>query len=115
MPTSRSRGESFVALAEGVQNALWALGSVPKDHRIGLVEVAKCRRQAIVGEDLTQFSVPKIMLPKFDLIWFNVAGAGVVRGMLMRRCRCTRRGERQVVASDEIGWAASATLLASRR
>ena len=26
-------GESFVALAEGLQNALWALGSVPEQHR----------------------------------------------------------------------------------
>src|ERR1019366_5025712 len=26
-------GESFVALAEGLQNALWALGGVPHEHR----------------------------------------------------------------------------------
>ena len=26
-------GESFVALAEGLQNALWALGGVPQQHR----------------------------------------------------------------------------------
>ena len=26
-------GESFVALTEGLQNALWALGGVPKKHR----------------------------------------------------------------------------------
>jgi hypothetical protein len=26
-------GESFVALAEGLQNALWALGGVPEQHR----------------------------------------------------------------------------------
>ena len=26
-------GESFVALAEGLQNALWALGGVPQEHR----------------------------------------------------------------------------------
>src|SRR5688500_6183122 len=26
-------GESFVALAEGLQNALWALGGVPAEHR----------------------------------------------------------------------------------
>ena len=26
-------GESFIALAEGLQNALWALGGVPKQHR----------------------------------------------------------------------------------
>jgi hypothetical protein len=26
-------GESFVALAEGLQDALWALGGGPKQHR----------------------------------------------------------------------------------
>ena len=26
-------GESFVALAEGLQNALWALGGAPEQHR----------------------------------------------------------------------------------
>ena len=26
-------GESFVALAEGLQNALWSLGGVPEQHR----------------------------------------------------------------------------------
>jgi hypothetical protein len=26
-------GESFVALAEGLQNALWALGQAPLQHR----------------------------------------------------------------------------------
>lgn len=26
-------GESYVALAEGLQNALWALGGSPIDHR----------------------------------------------------------------------------------
>ena len=27
-------GESFVALAEGLQNALWALGGVPDQHLV---------------------------------------------------------------------------------
>lgn len=26
-------GESFVALAEGLQNALWSLGGAPREHR----------------------------------------------------------------------------------
>ena len=26
-------GESFVALADGLQNALWALGGAPREHR----------------------------------------------------------------------------------
>ena len=33
MPMSCSGGESFVALAEGLQNALWALGRAPLQHR----------------------------------------------------------------------------------
>ena len=33
MLTSCSVGESFVALAEGLQNALWALGCAPLQHR----------------------------------------------------------------------------------
>jgi hypothetical protein len=28
-------GESYVALAEGLQNALWALGGAPREHRSG--------------------------------------------------------------------------------
>ena len=34
-------GESFVALAEGLQNALWALGGVPEQHRTD-----SCRRRS---------------------------------------------------------------------
>ncbi len=33
-------GESFVALAEGLQNALWALGGAPREHR--LVGAGRC-------------------------------------------------------------------------
>jgi len=29
----RARGESYVALAEGLQNALWTLGGAPQQHR----------------------------------------------------------------------------------
>ena len=46
-------GESFVALAEGLQNALWALGGAPREHRsdsllAGILQLGP-RRQ----EDLT--------------------------------------------------------------
>ena len=33
-------GESFVALAEGLQNALWALGGVPEQHRTDSLSAA---------------------------------------------------------------------------
>src|SRR5438477_4659770 len=33
-------GESFVALAEGLQNALWALGRAPLQHRRDSLSVA---------------------------------------------------------------------------
>ena len=33
-------GESFVALSEGLQNALWALGSAPLEHRSGSISAA---------------------------------------------------------------------------
>ena len=33
-------GESFVALAEGPQDALWALGGVPKEHRTDSLSAA---------------------------------------------------------------------------
>lgn len=35
-------GESFVALAEGLQNALWALGGVPHEHRSDSLSAAFC-------------------------------------------------------------------------
>ena len=33
-------GESFVALAEGLQNALWALGGAPREHRTDSLSAA---------------------------------------------------------------------------
>jgi hypothetical protein len=43
-------GESFVALAEGLQNALWALGCAPLPHRSNSLSAA-CRN---LGEDTGQ-------------------------------------------------------------
>ena len=37
-------GESFVALSEGLQNALWALGGAPREHRS---DRSPCSRTAI--------------------------------------------------------------------
>ena len=46
-------GESFVALAEGLQNALWALGGVPKEHRSDSLSAAFRNLDAAAQEDLT--------------------------------------------------------------
>ena len=46
-------GESFVALAEGLQNALWALGGVPAEHRSDSLSAAFCNLDRDAQEDLT--------------------------------------------------------------
>lgn len=47
-------GESFVALAEGLQNALWALGGVPEQHRSDSMSAAFCNLDRDAQEDLTR-------------------------------------------------------------
>jgi hypothetical protein len=47
-------GESFIALAEGLQNALWALGGAPKEHRTDSLSAAFCNLAVDAREDLTQ-------------------------------------------------------------
>jgi hypothetical protein len=47
-------GESFVALAEGLQNALWALGGVPEQHRTDSLSAAFRNLDAEAKRDLTQ-------------------------------------------------------------
>ena len=44
-------GESFVALAEGLQNALWALGRAPLQHRSDSLSAAQSRRRDAEGPD----------------------------------------------------------------
>ena len=46
-------GESFVALAEGLQNALWALGGAPFEHRSDSLSAAFCNLDADARADLT--------------------------------------------------------------
>jgi hypothetical protein len=46
-------GESFVALAEGLQNALWALGGVPDQHRTDSLSAAFRNLDAEARQDLT--------------------------------------------------------------
>jgi len=47
-------GESFVALAEGLQNALWALGGAPRQHRSDSLSAAFRNLERDPGEDQTQ-------------------------------------------------------------
>jgi hypothetical protein len=46
-------GDSFVALAEGMQNALWALGGVPKEHGSDSLSAAFRNLAADARQDLT--------------------------------------------------------------
>jgi hypothetical protein len=48
-------GESFVALAEGLQNALWALGGVPLEHRSDSLSAAFRNLDRDAPEDLTRW------------------------------------------------------------
>jgi transposase InsO family protein len=47
-------GESYVALAEGLQNALWALGGAPQEHRSDSLSAAFRNLDRDAREDLTQ-------------------------------------------------------------
>ena len=46
-------GESYVALAEGLQNALWALGGAPREHRSDSLSAAFRNLDKSAREDLT--------------------------------------------------------------
>ncbi len=46
-------GESYVALAEGLQNALWALGGAPREHRSDSLSAAFRNLDQSAREDLT--------------------------------------------------------------
>jgi transposase InsO family protein len=47
-------GESYVALAEGLQNALWALGGAPREHRSDSLSAAFRNLDTHAREDLTR-------------------------------------------------------------
>jgi hypothetical protein len=47
-------GESFVALAEGLQNALWTLGGAPQDHRTDSLSAAFRNLDRQAQDDLTR-------------------------------------------------------------
>jgi transposase InsO family protein len=46
-------GESYVALAEGLQNALWALGGAPREHRSDSLSAAFCNLDKDARDDMT--------------------------------------------------------------
>jgi len=46
-------GESFIALAEGLQNALWSLGGVPREHRTDSLSAAFRNLDKTARDDLT--------------------------------------------------------------
>jgi len=47
-------GESFVALAEGLQNAVWSLGGAPREHRTDSLSAAFRNLDRDAQEDLTR-------------------------------------------------------------
>jgi hypothetical protein len=47
-------GESFVAPAEGLQNALWALGGVPEQHRSDSLSAVFWNLDQVAKDDLTR-------------------------------------------------------------
>ncbi|MEO1455933.1 MAG: IS21 family transposase, partial [Pseudomonadota bacterium] len=47
------RGESFTALAENLQNALWTLGGVPREHRTDTLSAAYRNLDAEAARDVT--------------------------------------------------------------
>ena len=47
-------GETFVALAEGLQNALWALGGAPAEHRSDSLSAAFRNLERAATDDLTE-------------------------------------------------------------
>jgi hypothetical protein len=47
-------GERFVALAEGLQNALWALGGAPREHRTDSLSAAFKNLDQAARDDITQ-------------------------------------------------------------
>jgi transposase InsO family protein len=47
-------GESFAALAHGLQNALWALGGAPREHRTDSLSAAFRNLDAAAAADLTR-------------------------------------------------------------
>ena len=47
-------GESFTALAENLQNALWSLGGVPHEHRTDSLSAAYRNLDAAASDDVTK-------------------------------------------------------------
>ena len=55
-------GESFTALAENLQNALWTLGGVPREHRTDSLSAADRNRNLDAGAAMT--AAPRFPPPR---------------------------------------------------
>ncbi len=64
-------GESFVALAEGLQDALWSLGGAPAQHRTDSLSAAFRNLESATAEDLTQ---------RYEELWTALDQALLLRG-----------------------------------
>ena len=76
-------GESFVALAEGLQNALWALGGAPEQHRSDSLSAAFCNLDRVAQDDLTR---------RYEELCAHYGMRPSRRSAASRRCcsRCSR-------------------------
>ena len=109
-------GESFVALAEGIQNALWSLGGVPREHRSDSLSAAFRNLDKNAAADLTdryeELCRHYGMIPNPSRIVLMTVGmdegdGGIFRvrqaGRLYRSCYALRLAQhrRQLTATRE--------------
>ena len=89
-------GESFVALAEGMQNALWALGRAPLQHRSDSLSAAFRNLDRDAQEDLTR---------RYEAL---CAHYGYLSSLHRRDRRAAQRAQRQAARSRAPGPAVAA-------
>jgi hypothetical protein len=85
-------GESYVALSEGLQNAWWAIGGAPREHRSDSLSAAFRNLEREAREDLTpslRCSVPALPY-----------GADAQQSWHRARERCHRKSTRPSEARD---------------
>ena len=84
-------GESFVALAEGLQNALWALGGAPEQHRSDSLSAAFRNLDADAREDLTKRRPPATIPASATRTARSRAPTAISRGRSPTLCCCAPR------------------------
>ena len=85
------RGESFVALAAGLQDALWTLGGVPHEHRTDSLSEPRCNR-ATPRKRASAFRQP------FATVIFP---AGKITGSRPAQARSAPPGKRPAPSRDD--------------